>query len=248
MHKKTIFISGAANGIGERTARLFVDKGWFVGLYDIAIEKLEVVAEQLGKENCCYKKCDITSKEDLKEAFAHFSSYTNNKMDVLLANAGVMTQGEFNKKTLQEYEHMVNVNIMGTVNTIYLGLDLLKNTPKSKIIISSGMNAIFGSPYFSIYDGTMSFLKSLTESLSSEFSKYKIGVSSIMPLFVLTDMMDKVDPKYSTNLRPIKVSKKIYYAATKGKKLHYLVGPKSFTYGFLYKVLPIKVFQKMVKR
>ena len=46
---KTIFITGAASGIGKATSLLFGRKGWRVGCYDIDVDGARVVAEQIGR-------------------------------------------------------------------------------------------------------------------------------------------------------------------------------------------------------
>ena len=58
--KKSIFITGAASGIGRATAILFAKKGWNVGLFDINEKCLESVAKEIGHNMCMYKKLDVT--------------------------------------------------------------------------------------------------------------------------------------------------------------------------------------------
>lgn len=220
MEKRTIFISGAASGIGERTARYFIEKGFYVGLYDIDETKLEVIHEELGEENCCYKKCDITNENELEEAFSHFSIHSNARMDVLFANAGVMIESSFESTTSNDYKKLIEINDVGTINTIKKGLELLKSTPNSKIIISSTLEV---KNNFSIYNASHAFLKSLSESLNKELKVYNVDVHTLMIDFVNTGMMDEVSSKYRAKLQPIDVAKKVYEIVLKGKKVHYLL-------------------------
>lgn len=62
--RKTIFITGAASGIGAETARLFQSRGWFCGLYDIDEPGLNRIAEELGADNCHVAKLDVTKRDD----------------------------------------------------------------------------------------------------------------------------------------------------------------------------------------
>lgn len=247
MEKKSVFITGAANGIGKAAAYQFIQNGWFVGLYDLDEEGLETLSNELGKENCCYKKTDITSEEDLKASVDQFLSFTNGRMDVLLANAGIIVQMPFDESTPKAYKKLIEVNSFGTVNTIMQSLTALKNTECSRIVITSSSSGMFGIPHFAVYSATKAFLKSITESLSTEFANYNIGVSSVMPLFVKTNMMNDIESKYKALLTPENIARVIYVAATKGKKRHYLVGKNLRLMDFLRRALPTKAFQKVLK-
>lgn len=57
---KTIFITGAASGMGRATARLFSRNGWFVGIYDLDEQGLAMLAAEIGAENCHVAVLDVT--------------------------------------------------------------------------------------------------------------------------------------------------------------------------------------------
>ena len=79
---KSIFITGAASGIGKATAISFAKKGWNVGLFDINQEGLKDVAEIIGHNKCMYQKLDVTNIRDWIEAERSFSQYTGGKCDI----------------------------------------------------------------------------------------------------------------------------------------------------------------------
>ena len=195
MNKKTVFITGAGNGIGKAAAKLFLEKGYFVGLYDIDEEALKVLQSELG-DNACYSYCDITSEESVKNALTHFAKHTDGKLNVLCANAGIVLNDKFEAFNLNQYKKLIDVNMFGTTNTILQALPYLKQTKNSGVIITSSSSGMFGIPKFAVYSSTKAYLKSLTESLSTEFKPYLIKVSSVMPLFVQTKMMDNIQNNY----------------------------------------------------
>ncbi|MBC7102724.1 MAG: SDR family NAD(P)-dependent oxidoreductase [Parvibaculum sp.] len=61
--RKSIFITGAASGMGLETARLFHSRGWFVGGYDVNGAGLTELEKELGGENCIVAKLDVTDKD-----------------------------------------------------------------------------------------------------------------------------------------------------------------------------------------
>jgi len=247
MDKRTVFITGAANGIGEATAILFASRGWYVGLYDIDINKLSTLAEKLGVKNCCYSECDITDEQSVVNAFDNFSAHTGGKLDALIANAGIIYQGPFDSHTPEQYKRLINVNAFGTINTVFGGLKMLKNTLHSHIVITSSSSALFGIPTFAVYGATKAFLKSFTEATSSEFIKYNINVSSVMPLFVQTKMMNDIDSKHKALLTPENIATVILRAATIGKSRHYLIGKNLKVMSLLIRLLPTKLAEKIMR-
>jgi NAD(P)-dependent dehydrogenase (short-subunit alcohol dehydrogenase family) len=64
--RKSIFITGAASGMGRETAKLFVAKGWFVGAYDVNQEGLANLKTELGVDKCITEKLDVTDRVEFK--------------------------------------------------------------------------------------------------------------------------------------------------------------------------------------
>ena len=87
--RKSIFITGAASGMGRETAKLFHEKGWFVGGFDVNLDGLRTLEQELGSDNCLIRRLDVSSKPDFDEAIAAFSEETGGKMDLLFSNAGI---------------------------------------------------------------------------------------------------------------------------------------------------------------
>ncbi len=247
MDKKTIFITGAANGIGRATAEKFIKEGWYVGLFDIDETNLKKLSKELGEENCCYKKCDITNVEEMQAAVKHFTDNTKGRMDVLFANAGIIVQGKFEEGGIEAYRRLVNVNSFGVTNTVYQALPALKKTKKSQVIVTSSSSGIFGIPSFAVYSSTKAYNCSMVEALGTEFAKYNISVCSIMPLFVQTKMMDDIEDKHKAFLTPEDIAKTVFKATKKTKKVHWLVGKNLGMMGFMKRILPTRAFQKFIK-
>ena len=59
---KTIFVSGAASGIGRASAHLFASRGWFVGCYDVDVDGARAVAAQIGT-NATHEQLNVTNEE-----------------------------------------------------------------------------------------------------------------------------------------------------------------------------------------
>ena len=66
--RKSIFITGAASGMGRETAKLFAGKGWFVGAYDVNTDGLKTLEQEIGADNCMtrHARCDAASRISMR--------------------------------------------------------------------------------------------------------------------------------------------------------------------------------------
>ena len=152
--RKSIFITGAASGIGAETARLFHKRGWFCGLYDINETGLKEVEGELGAENCHVAKLDVTKRDDWAAAIEGFSAATAGKMDVLFNNAGIGRHGWFEDIPPEEADLIVDINVKGVINGVYAALPLLRTTENARIVNTASTAGVVGSPRLAVYSAT----------------------------------------------------------------------------------------------
>ncbi len=248
--KRTVFISGAARGIGLATAKYFADKNWYIGLMDINADELNKAIEFVGKENAMVVVGDVSDFESYQSAIKLFSDKTDGQIDVLVNNAGVTYLGEFEDASPETYKKVVVVNLLGPINGVQAALPYLKKTQGAKIINLASASAIFGNPEFTVYAGTKSGVKNLTEGWSLALEKHDIGVSSIMPIYVNTNMVRDYYGKAKTfsqkdvRLEPQQIAKTIY-KAVHSNRLHWVVGVDAKAYAFLSRILPTGLVRKL---
>ena len=72
MSRPSIFITGAAAGIGQATARPFAAKGWYVGLFDVDETGVQRLRQELGANNCYAAKLDVCNHEAWQQTLADF--------------------------------------------------------------------------------------------------------------------------------------------------------------------------------
>lgn len=179
--RKSIFITGAASGMGRETAKLFHEKGWFVGAYDVNEDGLRTLEQELGSDNCAIRKLDVTSKPDFDAAVAAFGEETGGKMDLLYSNAGIGESGWFEDIPFEAALRVVQVNLIGVLASIYAALPLLKATQGSLCFITSSSSATYGMPRIAVYSATKHAVKGLTEALSIEFARHGVRVADVLP-------------------------------------------------------------------
>lgn len=229
MARSSIFITGAAAGIGQAVARLFAAKGWFVGLYDVDQAGVERLAAELGAENALAGRLDVTDPAGWEQALAAFQAKAG-RLDVLLNNAGILASGPLESVPLARLHLIVDINVKGVLNGCYQALPYLKKTPGARVINMASASAIYGQPSLAVYSASKFAVRGLTEALDLEWQAHGIRVMDVLPLFVQTgmvkDMNAKSIGKLGVGLAADDVAATIWQAATHNGKprVHWLVG------------------------
>ena len=126
--KRYCLISGAASGIGLATARLFLQRGWHVGAFDVNEEGLKKEFGGLAPEEVTFGYLDVSDASACQTALATLLEASNGKLDLLFNCAGLLTIAPFRDIPLARQLAMVRVNVDGVVNLTHASLDALRTT------------------------------------------------------------------------------------------------------------------------
>ena len=241
--RKSIFITGAASGIGRATALLFAGKGWFVGAFDVDAQGLDTLAQEIGNDNCITGRLDVTAKSDFEKAVADFGAETGGTMDILYNNAGIGESGWFEDVPYEAAMRVVQVNFVGVLNGIYTALPLLKATKNSLCFTTSSSSATYGMPRLAVYSATKHAVKGLTEALSIEFARHGVRAADTLPGLIDTailratpnrsdgaqdteSLLANAPKKGPFRLMPPSAVAEAVWAAYGSDKLHWYVPPQ----------------------
>lgn len=257
--RKSIFVTGAASGIGAETARLFQSRGWFCGLYDIDETGLSEIARELGEENCHSARLDVTRRDDWKAAITGFGEATGGKMNVLFNNAGIGRHGWFEDIPPEESDLVIDVNVKGVVNGVYAALPLLKETENARIVNTASTAGVVGSPRLAVYSATKFAVRGLTEALDVELSGLGIRCTSLMPWFIDTPILDMgttegSNVKMADEIReqgqdvyPVSVAAETAWDAAHGKDVHYMAGKRAKQARFAARFMPGRMKKQILQ-
>ena len=187
--RPSIFVTGAASGIGRATARLFAQEGWFVGAYDVDRAGLDALKDELGADNGVFAPLDVTDRAAFEQAIAGFGAATGGRLDLLFNNAGISGGGLFDEMAWEAVLQVVNVNLLGVMIGIRAGLPLLRATPGSLCLNTSSSSAIWGSAGIAAYSATKHAVRGLTEALSIEFKRFGVRAADLLPGLVDTPIL-----------------------------------------------------------
>ena len=186
---KSIFITGAASGIGRETARLFSADGWFVGAYDVNRAGLDGLRDELGADRGLYETLDVTDPDAFSAVMARFGDATGGKLDLMFSNAGVTGGGLVDEEPWEQILRTVNVNFIGVMAGVRAAVPLLRATPGSLCLITSSSSAIWGTAGIGVYSATKHAVRGLTEALSVELKRYGVRAADLLPGLIDTSLM-----------------------------------------------------------
>ena len=228
MSRPSVFITGAAAGIGRTAALHFARQGWFVGAYDVDEAGLSSLKAELG--DGMTGRLDVCNYDAWTHSLEAFFTAAGGRLDVLVNNAGILSSGPFENTPIARHHLMVDVNLKGMMNGCHAALPWLQKTSDSRVINLASASAIYGQPSLATYSATKFAVRGLTEALDLEWQHFGIRVMSVWPLFVQTAMVSDMDAKsikaLGVQLTPQHVAAVILQVALyRGRpKVHWPVG------------------------
>jgi short-subunit dehydrogenase len=182
---KAVFITGGTTGIGMELAKLYIRRGWKVGICGRERQKFEE-SFQSDRESVQFYQVDVADREELKAAILDFSKTIG--LDLLIANAGIGYKFKTKVPDFQWSYKMVNVNLLGVMYAFEAALDVMIPRGKGHIVAISSIAGYNGLPGVSAYSATKAAVLKLCESLHLDLRQFNINVTAICPGFVETPL------------------------------------------------------------
>ncbi len=196
---QNIVITGASKGIGFETAKCFAKAGHRVFAIARSSEKLAELKSQFP-ENIVPMAVDLTDEQSLKSALE--TSIQDESVHILLNNAGALSNKAFLDTNDEDWNKMLDVNLISAARLIRLLHPNLKN---GHIVNISSMGGFMGSskfPGLAAYSAAKGALSILSECLSVEFLEDEISVNCLCLGAVQTEMLETAFPGFKAPLSP----------------------------------------------
>jgi short-subunit dehydrogenase len=182
---KSVFITGGTTGIGMEIAKIYVQKGWKVGVCGQDRRKFED-SFQVEKKHVTFYCVDVASRAELKAAVLDFSTSTG--LDLMIANAGIGYKFKTKIPDFERSYRMVHVNLLGVMYAFEVALDIMIPRGTGQLVAISSIAGYNGLPGVSAYSATKAAVQKLCESLHLDLKKFNIHVTTICPGFVETPL------------------------------------------------------------
>ena len=183
---RTVFVTGAARGIGAAAAERLHSRGANVALVGLEPERLEQLAERLGDRAAAYE-ADVTDLGSLeaavRETVARFGG-----IDVAIANAGLSFGGSIAAGIPEQFERTIDVNLMGVWRTNRAVIGEIRRSRGYLLNIAS-LSAIAHAPLMGAYTTSKAGVEALTDALRMETVSTGARIGCAYFGFIDTDLV-----------------------------------------------------------
>lgn len=185
---KTAAITGAASGIGEATARRFVEEGCNVVIGDIQEERGQALAAELGP-TAVFARCDVTKEEDVA-ALVDRAVSEFGRLDIMYNNAGIVgTVGPIDQTPEPEWSATLAILLNGVFFGMKHAARVMKPQESGSIISTASTAGITGGLGPHTYCAAKHAVVGLTKNVGAELCHFGIRVNAIAPAGTATPMV-----------------------------------------------------------
>lgn len=194
LENKVVIIMGASSGIGEATVDLLNKKGAKLVISARRIEKLEQIKKGSAyPENILVKVADVTKPEEVN-AVVTASIKKFGKVDAIYNNAGVMPLANLSDGKHDDWQSMVDINIMGVLNGISAVLPVFHEQGYGQVIATDSVAGHVVAPEAVVYSGTKFAVRGIMDGLRMEEATRNIKSTMISPGDTETPLIDQSNP------------------------------------------------------
>jgi NADP-dependent 3-hydroxy acid dehydrogenase YdfG len=235
-YKRIAIVTGTTSGIGEATARKFVDAGFGVVGNGRKAEKLKALEEELGAAFCSVAG-DAADPAVVGQLFDKAENHFGRAADIVVANAGRGLGGTVKDADLSQFEDVLKINVSGVAALIQKATRQMvalqeKTFPESAadIVIIGSVVGRQISPFSAVYSASKFAVHALAESLRREIADKGVRVSLVEPGAVLSgfqaaagygeDVVDVFRERFGPLLIGDDIANAVYHIVTQPPHVH----------------------------
>jgi NAD(P)-dependent dehydrogenase (short-subunit alcohol dehydrogenase family) len=188
LHGKSAVITGAAFGIGRSTAVLFAHEGARLILTDIQGEPLLALADELRQAGAEVETVigDVSVEDDAQRMIAAATDRFG-RLDVLIANAGIIPLGDVLEMTAASWDEVMAIDGRGMFLTCKFAIEAMLPTGGGAIVCLSSISGLAGQKRQAAYGPAKFVATGLTMHLAVEWADKGIRVNAVAPGTIRTE-------------------------------------------------------------
>ena len=194
-----IILTGATGGIGNCILEKLVKVEANILATGTNEEKLNSI--KIKHQSVKIKKFDISKHKEIENFVNNISEEMENKIDVLINNAGVTNDNLSIRMKEEEWKRVIDINL---TSTFLLSKNIIKKmlkNKKGKIINITSVVGHTGNIGQANYAASKAGLVAMSKSFALEYGKKNINVNCVSPGFITTEMTNKIDQNYREILK-----------------------------------------------
>lgn len=201
---KVAFVTGAASGIGESTARRFAEQGAAVMLADVQTAEGTRVRDEIvaAGGQASYTDCEVSSAEAVQAAIEETVGRFGG-LDIVFANAGVNgVWAPVEELQSDEWERTLDINLKGTYLAVHFAVPHLKRRGGGSIIITSSVNGTrtFSTPGASAYSASKAGQVAFMKMMALELGRHDIRCNAVCPGEIRTEIGTRTEQRHTESL------------------------------------------------
>lgn len=194
---RRVLVTGGASGLGLALVSAFVGRGDRVLATDVHDDGARPAALPAAAD---YLRLDVRSDGDWERVRAWVTDAWGG-LDVLVNNAGIAQGGRIERLTMDDWQHIVDINLFGVVRGCRTFVPLLKQQGSGHIVNTASMAGLVHPPMMSSYNAVKAGVVALSETLDHELAPDGIVVSAVCPSFFRTNLaasLNTSDPEMTS--------------------------------------------------
>jgi len=189
-----VILTGSTGGIGSAVLEKLYSSNATIIATGTNQAKLETIKENF--KNVIVKKFDISNHSSIEKFINDCNDILNNKIDVLINNAGITSDNLTLRMKEEEWNKVINLNLTSTfLLSKYVIKNMLKNK-KGKIINVTSVVGHTGNIGQANYSASKAGIIGMSKSLAQEYGRKNITINCVSPGFIKSDMTDKISDNY----------------------------------------------------
>lgn len=190
---KVVVITGASSGLGEATARLLAAEGATVVLGARRLDRLQTLADELNNHGgkALALATDVADRKQVQR-LVDAAVQTYGRVDVMIHNAGIMPRAPLERRTIDDWDRTIDINIKGVLYGIAAALPYMQAQKAGHMIFVSSIAGHKVTPENAVYAASKHAVRAIAEGLRQEVKPYNIRTTIISPGAVATELPDSI--------------------------------------------------------
>jgi NAD(P)-dependent dehydrogenase (short-subunit alcohol dehydrogenase family) len=184
---QTAWISGAASGIGEATARLFAEEGANVAVVDVREGRAAAVRDAIGGGTIALG-VDVSDEGQVRGSIAETARRFGG-LSILVNCAGVVHVGLLHEYDAADWDRLMGVNLKGTFFAVKHGLAYLRRNARSYVVNVGSVSSFVGQARTPAYTASKSAVLGLTRSIALDYAALGLRCNCVCPGITDTPML-----------------------------------------------------------
>ena len=195
LKNRTAVVTGGAQGFGLDIAKIFLDSGAKVYIWDIDEKLLKTVVDEIKNPNLEFNVVDVADYKNVEKNTSQIIEKTN--IDILINNAGLTgPTGPLWEYDVDAWNKIVQVNLMGTFNCCRAIVPNMIMCNYGRIVNVASVAGKDGNANASAYSSGKAGAIGLTKSLGKELADKNIAVNAITPAGAKTKILDQMSKEH----------------------------------------------------